>query len=100
MLLQLASEDGHALQEPAAEAIGHLRRSPQAEKIFQLLERLAKGTGGVAQRALVGLRWFDTPSRLAAHPPAGDRPAELARPRRPRSSNSGTTTTRPPATCC
>jgi ParB family chromosome partitioning protein len=61
-LLQLAGEDGHALQEAAAEAIGHLKRSPQADAIFRLLERLSKGTGGVAQRAVVGLRWFDTPS--------------------------------------
>ncbi|MBN9521224.1 HEAT repeat domain-containing protein [bacterium] len=42
VLLRLAGEDGHALQEPAAEAIGHLRRSPDAEKIGRLLERLAK----------------------------------------------------------
>jgi ParB family chromosome partitioning protein len=61
-LLQLAGEDGHALQEAAAEAIGHLKRSPQADAIFRLLERLAKGTGGVAQRAVIGLRYFDTPS--------------------------------------
>src|SRR5206468_12222842 len=55
-LLSLAGEDGHALQEAAAEAIGHLKRSPQADAIFRLLERLAKGTGGVARRAVVGLR--------------------------------------------
>lgn len=61
-LLKLAGEDGHALQEAAAEAIGHLKRSPQADAIFRLLERLAKGVGGIAQRAVVGLRWFDTPS--------------------------------------
>src|SRR5262249_9635488 len=61
-LVQLAGEEGHALQEAAAEAVGHLKRSPQADNIFRLLERLAKGTGGVAQRALVGLRYFDTPS--------------------------------------
>lgn len=61
-LLQLAGEDGHALQEPAAEAIGHLKRSPQADAVFRLLERLAKGAGGVAQRAIIGLRWYDTPS--------------------------------------
>ncbi len=47
VLLRLASEDGHALQEPAAEAIGHLRRSPDAEKINRLLRRLAKESGGV-----------------------------------------------------
>jgi ParB family chromosome partitioning protein len=62
VLLRLAGEDGHALQEPAAEAIGHLRRSPDAGKIGRLLERLARGNGGVAQRALVGLRYFDSTS--------------------------------------
>ncbi|OWK47383.1 HEAT repeat domain-containing protein [Fimbriiglobus ruber] len=62
VLLRLASEDGHALQEAAAEAIGHLKRSPESEKIGRLLERLAKGNGGVARRALAGLRWFDSAS--------------------------------------
>src|SRR5438128_4770791 len=61
-LLQLAGEDGHALQESAAEAIGHLKTSPQADNIFRTLERLAKGQTGVAQRALIGLRWYDTPA--------------------------------------
>lgn len=60
VLLRLAGEDGHALQEAAAEAIGHLRRGADADKIGKLLERLAKGYGGVAHRALVGLRWFDS----------------------------------------
>lgn len=60
VLLRLAGEDGHALQEPAAEAIGHLRRSPDSEKIGRLLERLAKGNGGVAKHALAGLRLFDS----------------------------------------
>jgi ParB family chromosome partitioning protein len=61
-LLALATEDGNPLQDAAAEAIGHLKTSPQADKIFQTLERLAKGATGVAQKAIVGLRWFDTPS--------------------------------------
>lgn len=61
-LLSLAGEDGHALQEAAAEAIGHLRRSPQSDAIFRVLERLAKRDGGLAQRAVVGLRYFDTPA--------------------------------------
>jgi ParB family chromosome partitioning protein len=60
-LLALASEDANPLQEAATEAIGHLRKSPQAGDVFRVLERHAKGTGNVAQRALVGLRWFDTP---------------------------------------
>ena len=62
VLVRLAGDDGHALQEPAAEAIGHLRGSPEGVKIGQLLERLAKGQGEVADRAIVGLRWFDTAS--------------------------------------
>ncbi|QJW99535.1 HEAT repeat domain-containing protein [Frigoriglobus tundricola] len=61
-LLALASEDGSPLQEAATEAIGHLKKSPQADTVFRLLEKHAKGLSGTAQRALVGLRWFDTPS--------------------------------------
>jgi ParB family chromosome partitioning protein len=59
-LLRLANEDGHALQEEAAEAIGHLGRSTKVEEIFQLLERFAKGNDGVAENALKGLRWLNT----------------------------------------
>ncbi|MEO1528680.1 MAG: HEAT repeat domain-containing protein, partial [Planctomycetota bacterium] len=62
MLLKLASEDGHALQDTAAEAIGHLAKSDQAEEIFELLKRLLRAGGSVANRAFVGLRYFDTPS--------------------------------------
>ena len=83
VLVRLAGDDGHALQEPAAEAIGHLRGSPEGDKIGLLLERLAKGYGELADRAVVGLRWFDTPSgwelirRRAtnANAPAGQEPA-------------------------
>ncbi len=60
VLLRLAGEDGHALQYAAAQAIGHLGRSPRAEEIFKLLERFAKGDSGVAFCALLGLRWLDT----------------------------------------
>jgi ParB family chromosome partitioning protein len=62
-LLKLAGEDGHALQEPAAEAIGHLGRSDKAEEIYKLLERCVRGGfSGVAQKALRGLRWLDNPA--------------------------------------
>ncbi len=61
-LLALATEDGNPLQEAATEAIGHLKKSPQADNVFRLLEKHAKGQTGIAQRALVGLRYFDTPS--------------------------------------
>jgi ParB family chromosome partitioning protein len=60
VLLRLAGEDGHALQEAAAEAIGHLGKSEKAEDIYKLLERFARGRGGVAENALKGLRWLDT----------------------------------------
>jgi ParB family chromosome partitioning protein len=69
-LLRLVGEDGHALQEDAAEAIGNLKATPKGKQIEELLLRLAKGprqgpgpsqgTGGVAQAALAGLRWFDS----------------------------------------
>ena len=60
VLLELAGEDGHALQEQALEAIGHLGRSRRADEVFKLLERHAKGNTGVASQALNGLRWLDT----------------------------------------
>jgi ParB family chromosome partitioning protein len=61
-LLALASEDGNPLQDAATEAIGHLKKSQQADAVFRLLEKHSKGQSYTAQRALIGLRWFDTPS--------------------------------------
>ena len=76
LLIRLADEEGHALQEDAAEAIGHLARSPSAEKIETLLLRLAsaQATGslasgplaGVALRALTGLAIFGREKGWAA----------------------------------
>ena len=60
MLLKLASEDSHALQETAAEAIGHLAKSSKADEILALLQRYAKRNDGLAEQAWRGLRWFDT----------------------------------------
>lgn len=62
VLLRLASEDGHALQDTATEAIGHLGNSEKSDAIFELLKRLSNSTGTVATRAIVGLRWFNTPA--------------------------------------
>jgi ParB family chromosome partitioning protein len=59
-LLRFAGEEGHALQEPAAEAIGHLGRSAKAEEVFKILERHSKGEGKLAMHALKGLRWLNT----------------------------------------
>ena len=49
------------LQDVAAEAIGHLRKSPGKDKILQTLLRLANTDGSVADQALVGLRWLNQP---------------------------------------
>jgi ParB family chromosome partitioning protein len=59
-LLKLANEDGHALQEAAVEALGHLSQSPRGDDIFKLLEGFAKGDSRVAENALKGLRWLNT----------------------------------------
>ncbi len=61
LLLKLASDHEHALQDVAAEAIGHLGKSPKADDIFKLLKQLAEGGGRAASiEALRGLRWFNT----------------------------------------
>jgi ParB family chromosome partitioning protein len=60
LLLKIAGEEGHALLEEAAEAIGHLKASPKAAAIEERLLALADGTGGVALRAMAGLRFFDS----------------------------------------
>jgi ParB family chromosome partitioning protein len=59
-VLQLAGESGHALQDVAAEAIGHLGRGPRATDVFKLLDRQSRSPGSVAAMALRGLRWLGT----------------------------------------
>ena len=61
-LLRIVSDEEHALIEAAAEAIGHLSKSDAADDILARLKQLAAGTNNVARRALVGLRWFDSPA--------------------------------------
>jgi len=61
VLLGLAGEEDHALQEQAAEALGHLREAApdRADKVFAVLKRLACTSAmGVARQALTGLRYF------------------------------------------
>lgn len=58
LLLRIINETGHALQEEAAEALGHMRDSDQAEKVYKTLARLSEGSYGVALSALSGLRYF------------------------------------------
>ncbi|MEJ2610108.1 MAG: HEAT repeat domain-containing protein [Candidatus Thiodiazotropha sp.] len=60
-LLKLVTHDAHALQDCAAEAIGHLGNSEHKEKIFQHLSALVSRQGSAGERALVGLRHMDTP---------------------------------------
>ncbi len=61
-LLRLVNDEGHALQETAAEALGHMGKAApeRAAKVFDILSKLSKGSGGVACQALTGLRHFDT----------------------------------------
>ncbi|MBU0552815.1 HEAT repeat domain-containing protein, partial [Myxococcota bacterium] len=62
VLLRLADEEGHALQDEAAEALGHLSQLEEAPQVFTRLERLAKRPWSVGLRALRGLRHFNTPA--------------------------------------
>ena len=62
VLLKLVNEDGHALQDSAAAAIGHLGNSEKADEIFDVLKRLANTHGSVSAQAIVGLRHLNTPS--------------------------------------
>jgi len=60
LLLRLINEMGHVLQEEAAEALGHMSASDQAENVFKTLSGLAQGSYGVALSAMTGLRWFNS----------------------------------------
>lgn len=59
VLFNLASDTGHALQDSALEAIGHLRESPNRDKILQRLLQAVNDGGSIGRQALVGLRWLD-----------------------------------------
>jgi ParB family chromosome partitioning protein len=60
LLLRIANDDQHALQETAAVAIGHMKNVRESEAIFSLLKRLSQSNGVIALRAVRGLRYFDT----------------------------------------
>jgi len=60
-LLKLVTHDAHALQDSAAEAIGHLGKSEHREKILKILLALVAREGTVGQRAIIGLRHMDVP---------------------------------------
>jgi ParB family chromosome partitioning protein len=61
LLLKIVNDPTHALQDEAAEALGHMGRSAKADEVQRLLEQLARGDGKIAQKALRGLRWLDHP---------------------------------------
>lgn len=61
-ILQLAQEDGHALQETATEMLGHWGRSDKADEILELLQKRLTGSWGLVAHAMHGLRRFDTPA--------------------------------------
>lgn len=60
-LLQFVTEEGHALQMVAAEAIGHLGKTEKRTRIVEILKGFVPREGTIAQRAIVGLRWLDDP---------------------------------------
>lgn len=60
LLLRLANESGHALQDAAAEAIGHLGKAADAGEVLKILTKYAKGTDSLAAAAIRGLRWLNT----------------------------------------
>jgi ParB family chromosome partitioning protein len=61
LLLKFVTHDAHALQDCAAEAIGHLGNSEHKEKIFQHLKTLVSRQDSAGERALAGLRHMDLP---------------------------------------
>ena len=75
LLLKLVTDDGHALQNVAAESIGHLGTSSHQDEILELLQGFVSSDTHLASRALVGLRWLNHPEgwqtirdRITQHP--------------------------------
>jgi len=69
-LLSLASEQDHALQAKAIEAIGHMGQSEQQDKIFSLLKQPLKADAeqydrDMTKAALNGLRYFNSQAAWA-----------------------------------
>lgn len=62
LLLEQLQDESGTLRAPAAEAIGHMSKSDRAEEIFKTLVNLTKGGYDVAESAMIGLRWFNTPA--------------------------------------
>ena len=61
LLLKLAGDSEHALQDAAVEAIGHLGDSEKAPEIFSLLQRYVDSENlPLVTNAVKGLRWLNT----------------------------------------
>ncbi len=65
-LLDIVSQDDHALVASAAEAVGHLRATDKAPEILRRLLGLAEHPGQIGRGAIVGLRWFGSPEAWTA----------------------------------
>lgn len=61
LLLELLTDSSSNLRAPAAEAIGHMSTTSRADEIFKTLVELSKGYYDLAESAMTGLRWFNTP---------------------------------------
>ncbi|MEM1348320.1 MAG: HEAT repeat domain-containing protein, partial [Myxococcota bacterium] len=59
-LLEIVREEHHPLRAPAAQALGHMAKTPKADEIFALLVTLSQGYYDLAEAALIGLRHFNT----------------------------------------
>lgn len=62
-LLKLAEDNEHFLHEAAIEAIGHLGKGEQGERIFKQIKSRLKNAeyySDLAEHALNGLRWLNT----------------------------------------
>lgn len=59
-LNDIACNEEHALYQEAIEALGHLRKSPQAKVIFEKLQGILQKSPNISliNKALRGLRWF------------------------------------------
>lgn len=64
-LLRFVDEPGHALQDAAVEAIGHLSRGEKAEDVLAILLQKVKEDGSVGRAALSGLHHFGTDAARA-----------------------------------
>lgn len=62
MLLNLATNEDHVLQESAIEAIGNLKNSEKSKEIFEILKRyIVSEKVRLKVRAISGLSYFDSP---------------------------------------